>query len=281
VINTALKYRKVGQVTLSKLSTSLGEINYTYRKSIDSQPTIVFIPGFGGDSTYFNFKTIIDKLPDEYGFLAIDTIGTGESISTTMERSAKNILKNIMDVIYYEQVDNQITVVGHSLGGSYAMLLANDYPTKINSLLLIEPCYSEIKEAVLSEGVDFQSPESVESTKITGNLKIADFLQVVNPNNNETEKQKNAEIFFNAYGNPMIYQENNLIESLLDDLKNVEENLSNSQMNISIITSKNRHDEYIHSKFDLYTKIYSIGDNHYLHWTHPEFIVQKIIDLQS
>lgn len=265
---------------MSKLSTSLGEINYTYRKSINSKPTIIFIPGFGGDSTYFNFKTIIDKLPDEYGSLAIDTIGTGASITSTMKRSSKNILKNILDVIDYEQIESKITVVGHSLGGSYAMKLAVDYQTKIDSLLLIEPCYSEIKEAVLSEGSDFQSPESVEAAKNDGNLKVADFLQVVNPNNNETAKQKNAEIFFNAYSNPMIYQENTLIESLLDDLQNVEDRLSKSQLRISIITSKNRYDEYIHSKFHLYTKIYSIGDNHYLHWSHPEFIAQKIIDLQ-
>lgn len=265
---------------MSKISTSLGEINYNYRKSINSQPTIIFIPGFGGDSTYFNFKTIIDKLPGAYGFAAIDTIGTGESISATMERSSNNILKNIMDVVNYEQIENKITVVGHSLGGSYAMKLADDYPTKIDSLLLIEPCYSEIKEAVLSEGANLQSPESLEAAKNAGDLKVADFLQVVNPNNNETEKQNNAEIFFKAYGNPMIYQENSLIDGLLDDLKNVEDRLSKSQLNISIITSNNRYDEYIHSKFHLYTKIYSIGNNHYLHWSHPEFVAKKIIDLQ-
>ncbi|MDR2660989.1 MAG: alpha/beta hydrolase [Lactobacillaceae bacterium] len=265
---------------MSKISTSLGEINYNYRKSINSQPTIIFIPGFGGDSTYFNFKTIIDKLPGTYGFMAIDTIGTGESISATMERSSNNILKNIMDVVNYEQIENKITVVGHSLGGSYAMILANNYPTKINSLLLIEPSYSEIREAILSEGGEFQSPELIESAKKAGNIKIADFLKVVNPNNDETEKQKNAEIFFNAYGNPMIYQENNLIENLLDDLKNVEENLSKSRLKISVVTSKGRRDEYLHSKFRLYAKVFSIGDGHYLHWSHPDFIVKKIIELQ-
>lgn len=265
---------------MSRLSTSLGEINYTYRKTVNNQPIIVFISGFGGDSTFFNFKSVIDKLPEKYGYLAIDTIGTGESISNIMTRSAKNILKNILAVINYEHISNEITVVAHSLGGSYAMMLAETYPQKFTKLLLIEPSYSDIKEAILAEGDQFKTPEVIAAAKNAGELKVTDFLKVVNPNNNETEKQKNAEIFFNAYGNSMIYEENNFIENLLDELQKTEENLSTSQVKISIITSENRKDEYNNSKFSSYSKIFSIGDNHYLHWTHPEFIAKKIIALQ-
>ncbi|MFD2728795.1 alpha/beta hydrolase [Enterococcus camelliae] len=265
---------------MSKLATALGEINYTYRKSSNNEPTIVFISGFGGDSTYYNFKSVIDRLPKNYGFLAIDTIGTGESVSTYMERSTKNILANVLDVIDYEQVNKPITVVGHSLGGSYAMILASQNPQKFSSLLLIEPSYSEIREAILAESGQLQSPELIEDAKKNGDLREEDLLQSINPNNTEIEKQKNAEIFFRAYGNAMIYEENKLIGNLLDELKDVEEVLSQTQVRISIIASKKRFDEYNHSKLSLFSQIFAIGEGHYLHWSHPDFIVQKIIDLQ-
>ncbi len=90
------------------------------------QESIVFIHGFGEDSTIWD--NIIPSFKDKYRLIIPDLpgIGTNATLSTdgiTME-SAADFIKSILD---RENVD-QCIMIGHSMGGYITLAFAEKYP---------------------------------------------------------------------------------------------------------------------------------------------------------
>ncbi|MFR4286356.1 MAG: alpha/beta hydrolase [Enterococcus italicus] len=265
---------------MTRLQTKLGELFYVYRRADQNQRIVLFIPGFGGDSCYYNFKSIIDRLPPECGYLAIDTIGTGRSIQSYMERSTETILQNLIAVLKEEQITS-VTLVGHSMGGSYALLFAYRYPELVEQILVIEPTYNGVKALVIAETKEqqHQTPESIQKAKNEGELTIEDFLAVVNPNNLPGERLENATIFFAAYGNQSLLYEDDHVLKVLEDLEIVEQNVPKKK--IVILATNERLTEYQHSLFLKSTTVhlYSVAGNHYLQWSAVPFVSMHVNQL--
>jgi len=94
---------------------------------------VVFVHGSGGNAHLW--RKVMDGLSDEYGSLAIDLPGHGESAGQGMKRipEYREFLKHFLDAIGLEA----IVLGGHSLGGGIVQDFALMYPEKLRAILLI------------------------------------------------------------------------------------------------------------------------------------------------
>jgi pimeloyl-ACP methyl ester carboxylesterase len=258
---------------MSCYKTDLGTIHYFYKKAELEQKNIVFLPSFGGDSAYYNFKNIIDKLDKKYGILAIDTIGYGESIEQDMDRNSTNITQNYLDVINYLKLDN-IVLFGHSMGAVYCLFLAKEN-SKVDSIILIEPPHIGIKEEILFENESFmEQSTNIKALISEGEVISTDFLDSTNPQNSQLERELNSRILFNGFGNESILSEaRNMITTIENSSKVISERLLSYT---TLICTSDREGEYKETKFSDSKRIHSIVGTHYLHWSNEKEVLKII-----
>ena len=84
------------------------------------------------------WRKLIEYLSPQYRILAPNLFGYGSTIKWNKKRS--QTLSDQVDLLrsFFDQ-NESISIVGHSFGGSVAMMAAKKYPEKIKKLLLIEP----------------------------------------------------------------------------------------------------------------------------------------------
>ncbi|MDH5106936.1 hypothetical protein OQI89_13945 [Lentilactobacillus diolivorans] len=70
--------------------TAGGTMSYYYRPPKNNHATILFFQAFGGDSDYYNFKTVIDNLSQDDGILTFDYLGYGLSDLTDKPQTLPN-----------------------------------------------------------------------------------------------------------------------------------------------------------------------------------------------
>ena len=109
---------------------------------------LVIIHGFLQSSEiFYKNQEIINILHSKYNLLIIDLPGYGKNHSIKFNNATK--LNNYLDFIYiqiqsyFNNINSQdINILGWSLGGNIAILLAQKYPI-INNLILLcsNPCF--------------------------------------------------------------------------------------------------------------------------------------------
>jgi len=84
------------------------------------------------------WRKLIEYLSPHYRILAPNLFGYGSTIKWNKKRA--QTLSDQVDLLrsFFEQ-NESISIVGHSFGGSVAMMAAKEYPEKIKKLVLIEP----------------------------------------------------------------------------------------------------------------------------------------------
>ncbi len=111
--------------------------NLWYHQRGSGSP-VLFISGLGGDHTIWNREAAL--LADEYSVVLFDNRGTGESSLEpgwmvderyTMTRLAHDVVA-IIDTLDLPPVH----LVGSSMGGIVAQVVARDYPSRLQSLSL-------------------------------------------------------------------------------------------------------------------------------------------------
>lgn len=248
--------------------SELGGVHYFYKKAKPEQETLVFLVAFGGDSTYFNFKNIIDKLESQYGILAIDSIGYGKSTTQQMERTTENVIKNYVDIIDYLHIQNLI-FVGHSLGAVYSLALAEKIdPTRI---LLIEPPHIGIMSVLQTENQAFKEQVSMLTPMMaSGEVVASDFIETTNPCNDEKLRVENSHLFYKNFGNPSILTEIEHMEDTVSLTSHVSEKILAKTILLCTLARKT---EYEQSVFKSAREIHYLDGTHYLHWSNPKEVL--------
>ena len=84
------------------------------------------------------WRKLIECLSPHYRILAPNLFGYGSTIKWHKKRA--QTLSDQVDLVssFFEKTES-ISIVGHSFGGSVAMMAAKKYPEKIKKLVLIEP----------------------------------------------------------------------------------------------------------------------------------------------
>ncbi len=96
-------------------------------------PPIVFIHGFLGN--HLDWSAVIDALSQQWFCLSIDLPGHGERGDSLLSNSGESELNLLFDSII-STIDKPFNLLGYSLGGRIAMLLAHQHPGYILSLSL-------------------------------------------------------------------------------------------------------------------------------------------------
>lgn len=259
---------------MEKLNTELGTIHYFYKQAATDYPTIIFFPSSGGDSTFYNFKNIIERLENNYGILAIDTIGTGLSSDSFMERSSDNILENYVDVINYEKPE-KIILFAHSIGCIYALLLENHYDFPILKIFLLEPPHTGISEELLEETeAEIKQFDFINPLKKQNKISYKNFMDTINPKNSYNDKRINAKLLFNVFGNKSLISESKNFPSLLEKMATLEN--YKCPVELHILVSNERHAEYKNSKYNNKGTLHFIDGNHFLHWSNEDKVLNLI-----
>lgn len=136
---------------------------------------ILMIHGLGGNASHW--KSIIESLSASNRCIAIDLPGYGGS-DIIQNLEPQNVLQtyaNIAVQLLTFLKLNKVTLMGHSMGGQVALVLALQEPTLINQLILISPAgletFTESESAFLTKYATPSFYESQDSITIERNYK--------------------------------------------------------------------------------------------------------------
>lgn len=118
-----------------------GEIQLAYVDEGRGDQTIIFIHGLG--SYLKAWEKNIAGLKDQYRCIAVDLPGYGKSSKkphSGMMSFYAGVIKDLIDELKLENV----VLAGHSMGGQISMMVAINYPEKVEKLILAAPAGFEV-----------------------------------------------------------------------------------------------------------------------------------------
>lgn len=130
------------------ISTSLGDMVYVtdrdsfWRESTKNQdtnlPALVFLHGFGGGSSAYEWSKVYPAFADEYHILAPDLIGWGESAHPAKNYQIDDYLTTITEFLE-KTCEQPVTVIASSLTAAFVVRIAIAHPNLFKSLILVAP----------------------------------------------------------------------------------------------------------------------------------------------
>lgn len=260
------------------IETIHGKMNYYYRQAEGTPITIVFLEGFGGTNAYYNFKAIIDRLPNQYGILTLDYLGYGLSEVTNAPRTIENMRSELDKAIETFNLTS-IVLFAHSIGGFFGFDYYLHFPNNIIGFIGIEPTTYEViaahpegSEGYLKEAEMFRRLSSEQQEK---QLSDYDGQGEQNPFLNEEEAKKDLEISKSkAFNINLIDQTRRSLESL----QTIKGKQISAELPTLILSTNKRAQEFAHASYlskHKLSKLVSLDCNHYLHWSCPEKVAYE------
>ncbi|KAH8434332.1 bifunctional fumarylacetoacetate hydrolase/alpha/beta hydrolase family protein [Aspergillus melleus] len=130
----------------SGLTNINGKYLFYQRLGVENGPPIFFIHGLGGSSNYF--YPLITKLQSTHSLHLLDLEGHG--LSPTSALSSLSIGSFAQDFYHMSQVagvNQDVTVIAHSMGCLVALKLALNHPELVSKLILMGPPPNPLPEA--------------------------------------------------------------------------------------------------------------------------------------
>jgi pimeloyl-ACP methyl ester carboxylesterase len=129
------------------LTTSLGEMVYytsdsapwlLEKASLEPLPTLVFLHGFGGGSSAYEWSKVYPAFATEYRILAPDLIGWGRSSHPARNYQIDDYLSTITEFLE-ATCDGPTAVIASSLTAAFTIRVAIARPELFKSLILTTP----------------------------------------------------------------------------------------------------------------------------------------------
>ena len=111
-------------------------VSYYYELYGEEKP-LVFIPGYGANHTAWRY--VYPAFTDRYQVVIFDNPASGRTQDQGGPLTTASMADGVAGLIDALGLRNP-HVVGHSMGGSIAQLLAIKYPDKIDRLILVNSC---------------------------------------------------------------------------------------------------------------------------------------------
>jgi pimeloyl-ACP methyl ester carboxylesterase len=108
-------------------------INYQVIGS-NRRPALLLLPGLLG-SIQTQWRAFTETLANEYYVILMDLRGHGRSTNETSELRPDPMVQDILGLLNHLQI-NQVHVAGYSLGGYLGLILAQNQPRRVGSLIM-------------------------------------------------------------------------------------------------------------------------------------------------
>lgn len=103
----------------------------------EGSPTVVIDVGFGG--SFHEWDSLVDRLSSGSRVCVYDRAGYGRSEPGPLPRKAGRVVSELLALLDNAGVEPPYVLVGHSLGGLNALLLASRHPDLLAGLVLLDP----------------------------------------------------------------------------------------------------------------------------------------------
>lgn len=120
---------KINNTVLNVFEAGVGNYDKT-------RLTLIFLHYFGGSSQ--SWTEVIERLADEYHCVAPDLRGFGASDDSAESYTIKDYADDVQELIALLKIEN-FALIGHSMGGKFALALAARNPRNLQSLILLAP----------------------------------------------------------------------------------------------------------------------------------------------
>jgi pimeloyl-ACP methyl ester carboxylesterase len=111
-------------------------LSLNVEKSGSGEPTLVFLPYWGGTSRTWN--KVIAELKDRFTTVAYDPRGWGQSDKSAAGSTLADLADEALSLIQTLGIRNYV-LVGHSAGGKISQLIASRHPEGLQGLVLVAP----------------------------------------------------------------------------------------------------------------------------------------------
>ena len=111
-------------------------IRINIRERGRGEPNLVFLHYWGGSAR--TWDDVVDQLADQHRSIALDHRGWGESDAPAQGYGISDLANDAQSVIEALQLQRYV-IVGHSMGGKTAQLLASRRPAGLAGLVLVAP----------------------------------------------------------------------------------------------------------------------------------------------
>jgi pimeloyl-ACP methyl ester carboxylesterase len=169
--------------------TSLGRMVYYHPSEsfwdsqVKLQPKLVFLHGFGGGSSAYEWSQVYPAFTAEYYTLAPDLIGWGRSDHPERNYSIDDYLATIREFLEFTGDGEPCTVIASSLTAALVIRVAIDHPQLFQSLILTTPAGlsdfgEDYSSSLFAQLIKFPILDKlVYSSAIATETGIASFLQ--------------------------------------------------------------------------------------------------------
>lgn len=101
----------------------------------ETGPRVLFIHGWA--TSGFVWHPIFQHWKNENRLLAVDLLGTGFSHKPNAGYNLESHTESLISIL--DQMDDDVILVGHSMGGALAQLVALERPARLRGLILMSP----------------------------------------------------------------------------------------------------------------------------------------------
>ncbi len=137
---------KIPFVEQNRVMTKLGQMVYYIptlpgqlaSPDLSAKETLVFLHGFGGGSSAFEWAKVFPAFAGEYRVLAPDLIGWGASAHLERNYTIDDYLSSIPE-FFQATCDGPVTVVASALTAAFMVRIAIAHPHLFKSLILMTP----------------------------------------------------------------------------------------------------------------------------------------------
>lgn len=215
-----------------------------YKSKKNSKKTILFLHGLYSDMNGSKASAIMEFAQNnDHHFITFDNLGHGESSLSISDTTIRLMLDASLKVINNLALE-EIIIVGSSMGGWLALLLAQKLPQKVKSLILLAPApdfttkliypnlTTEQKRILQTEQTIDIAPAGSDFRKIITNNFIEDSKDFLLFDNN-LELTCDVEIIHGLKDDVVPYQISTKLITILPNAKSNLHLLSNSDHRLS------------------------------------------------